>query len=114
MVMAKVTRKLVVTKCPTYGDFFERFIKGMHKRMGEIVKPDRALSIAVMKAICSHLEEEWLSPYSDEWEIAMEGSFYLIAFFCALRGEEIPLADLYGILWHWEAGEQCEDKTGPV
>jgi hypothetical protein len=24
----------------------------------------------------------------------MEGAFYLIAFCCALRGEEIPLADL--------------------
>jgi hypothetical protein len=42
-VMAKDTRKLMVTKCPTYGEFFERFVKGMHKRMGEIVKPDRAL-----------------------------------------------------------------------
>jgi hypothetical protein len=94
MVMAKDTRKLVVTKCPTYGEFFERFVKGMHKRMGEIVKPDQALSIAVMKEICAHLEEEWLTPYSDKWEIAMEGRLYLIAFCCALRGEEIPLADL--------------------
>jgi len=94
MVMAKDTRKLVVTKCPTYGEFFERFVKGMHKRMGEIVKPDQALSIAVMKEICAHLEEEWLTPYSDKWEIAMEGILYLIAFCCALRGEEIPLADL--------------------
>jgi hypothetical protein len=40
----------------------------------------------------------------------MEGAFYLIAFCCALRGEEIPLADLYGILCHWEDGEQNEDK----
>ncbi len=40
------------------------------------------------------MEKEWLTPYSDKWEIAMEGIFYLIAFFCALGGEEIPLADL--------------------
>jgi hypothetical protein len=63
-----------------------------------------------MKEICAHLEKEWLTPYSDKWEIAMEGTFYLIAFCCALRGEETPLADLYGILRHWEAGEQNEDK----
>jgi len=31
MVMAKDTRKLVVTKCLTYGEFFERFVKGMQK-----------------------------------------------------------------------------------
>ena len=30
MVMAKDTRKLAVTKCPTYGEFFERFVKGLH------------------------------------------------------------------------------------
>ncbi len=31
VVMAKDTRKLVVTKCPTYGEFFERFVRGLHK-----------------------------------------------------------------------------------
>jgi hypothetical protein len=105
MVMAKDTRKLVVTKHLTYVEFFERFVKGMHRRMGEIVKPDWALSIAVMKETCSHLEEEWLTPYSGKWKIVMEGAFFLIAFCCALRGEEIPLADLYGILHHWKSEE---------
>jgi hypothetical protein len=41
-VMAKETRKLFLTKCPTNGVWFEKFMKGCHKRMGEIVKPDRA------------------------------------------------------------------------
>jgi hypothetical protein len=31
MVMAKDTRKLQVTSCPTYSDFFEQFCKGLHK-----------------------------------------------------------------------------------
>ncbi len=35
----------------------------------------------------------------------MEGSFYLIAYCCALRGEEVPLSDLYRILSHWNEGE---------
>jgi hypothetical protein len=51
MVMAKETRKLTVTKCPTYGKFFKRFMRGMHKRMGEIDRPDRALSLAILKEI---------------------------------------------------------------
>lgn len=110
MVMAKDTRKLVVTKCPTYGEFFERFVKGMHKRMGEIVKPDRALSLVILKEICSQLEDEWLEPDSDKWEIAMEGAFYLIAYCCALRGEEMQMTDLYGILRHWDEGDRCELK----
>jgi hypothetical protein len=39
------------------------------------------------------------------YAVAMEGSFYLIAYCCALRGEEVPLSDLYRILSHWNEGE---------
>jgi hypothetical protein len=42
--MVKDTKKLSVTKCPTYGLWFKKFMKGCHERMGEIVKPDRVLS----------------------------------------------------------------------
>ena len=34
-VMAKDTRKIYVTSCPSYSLWFERFIVGMHKRMGD-------------------------------------------------------------------------------
>jgi hypothetical protein len=33
MTLAKDTRKMAVTSCPTYGEFFERFMKSMHKQM---------------------------------------------------------------------------------
>jgi hypothetical protein len=58
-IMAKDTRKLVVTNCPTYGEYFERFIQGMHKRMGEIVKQDRALCLDVLLMIFHALEQDW-------------------------------------------------------
>jgi hypothetical protein len=103
-VMAKDTRKMMVTKCPTYGEFFERFMKGMHKRMGEDVRPDRAISIQVMKELIGQLDEEWESGVANRLRVAMEASFYLIAFCCALRGEEVPLADLFGTLKYWEDG----------
>jgi hypothetical protein len=105
-VMAKDTRKLVVTKCPTYGEFFERFMKGMHKRMGEDIRPDKAISIQLMKELSSQLEEEWESGTSNKLRVSMEASFYLIAFCCALRGEEVPLADLFGIARYWLDGER--------
>ena len=47
-VMAKKTRKVFSTDCPTYGYWFERFMKGCHKRMGDEVNSDyaaRCLSI---------------------------------------------------------------------
>ncbi len=51
MVMAKDTQKLVVTKCPTYGELFECFMRGLHKRMGEIVSPDQTNSLELMVEI---------------------------------------------------------------
>lgn len=55
-VLAKDTRKLVATKCPTYGEFFEHFMRGLHKRMGKIVRPDRALRLGLIKDIMIQLE----------------------------------------------------------
>ena len=109
MVLAKDVRKMSVTKCPTYREFFERFMRGMHKRMGEITRPDRAISLALMLELQRMLEQEWLNQNNDRM-IAMEASFYLVSFCCALRGEEVPLAHLHGVIKYWEAGETGEDK----
>ncbi len=83
-VMAKDTRKLTVTKCPTYGLWFEKFMKGCHKCMGVIAKPDRALSIIILLEILSILESKWDQFSHRRVDIAMEGAPYAIAFFCAL------------------------------
>ncbi len=103
MVMAKDTKKLTVTKCATYGLWFERFMKGCHKRMGEIVRPDRALSSVILLEILKLIEEDWAVHPHKHFHLASEASFYVIAFCCALRGEEVPLTDLHGILKHWSS-----------
>ena len=58
--MAKDALKLMVTKCPTHGDWFDRFMLGVHKRMGDIVRPDQALSLEVLHHIMTILDKEWL------------------------------------------------------
>jgi hypothetical protein len=70
--------------------------------MGEIVKPDRALSTVILLEILKILDTEWDQYPLHRWDIAAEGAFYVIAFCCALRGEELPLVDLHGILKHWD------------
>lgn len=100
--MSNGVRKLTVTECPTYGDWFTRFNKGCHKRMGDIVCPDRAVSIPIMLEIFRQLEFEWEDASFDNTDIALEGALYVIGFCCALRGEEIPKVDLQGTLKHWE------------
>jgi hypothetical protein len=103
MVMAKDTRKLQVTCCPTYSDFFERFCKGLHKHMGDIVRPDRAICHELMLEIMALLEREWAFAEGDEkLPLALEGCFYVIAYTLALWGEEIPLIEIRGIHKHWK------------
>jgi hypothetical protein len=101
MVTAKDTCKMAVTSCPTYGDFFKRFMKGMHKHMGEIVHPDRALSLNVLKEIMVVLGREWEESNTGDLMLAHEALFYLITFCCALRGEEVTLTNLLGMKKYW-------------
>lgn len=106
MVIAKETRKMAVTECITFGEFFERFIRGVHKRMGDIVKPDRALSLVLMHELMGQLEMEWGEAGANEkYEVAIEGAFYIISFCGGLRGEEVPLTNITGMRKWWSAGE---------
>ncbi len=105
MTKAKDSKKLMVTTCPTYGDYFECFVHGMHKRMGDIVRPDRALSIPIMLKLIDLVENDWMNaPASKRLKLALEGAFYTLAYTLALRGEEVPLIELNGLQAHWSKG----------
>ena len=103
MVIAKDMRKLAVTKCPSHGNWFERFAKGCHRRMGDCLIPDRALSVDILLEMFQMMEKEWVQSGYNSFELALEGALYIVGFCCALRGEEIPKADLYGTLTHFDA-----------
>lgn len=103
-VMAKDSRTLRVTQCATHHDWFERFVRGVHKRMGDLVKPDQALSLDVMHKIMQELGNEWrMALPAERLELALEGAYYLIAYAAALRGEEVSMTNLTGVLKYWEA-----------
>jgi len=57
-VIAKDTRKMHVMSNPTYTLFFERFMEGCHRRMGDKSQADLGLSIEVMMAYQEMLEDE--------------------------------------------------------
>lgn len=92
----------MVTTCPTNGDYFECFVHGMHKRMGDIVHPDRALSIPIMLNLLDLEENDWMNaPASKHLKLALEETFYTLAYTLALRAEEIPFIELTGLRAHW-------------
>jgi hypothetical protein len=64
-VMAFETNKLYKTTCRTYRYWFERFILGCHKRMGDIVVSDYSLSKALYMELMLQVEEDWEEAYTD-------------------------------------------------
>jgi hypothetical protein len=91
-VMAKDSIKTFVTKCPTYSLWFERFVKGMHSRMGDDRRPDAAISTEVMLALMNKVNIDFIESERDfdERYYARAGLLFLGAYLGSLRGEEIP------------------------
>ncbi len=51
-----------ISSCPTLSWFFEKFMKGLEKRMGRLVKRDKALDVKILMAIMTGYERELEDP----------------------------------------------------
>jgi hypothetical protein len=106
-VAVRNTSKLIQTSCPTFGEWFERFGLGLHKRMGDVVRQDRAVSVDVMRALMEEFEKDWKvvterGGENEEVEkILFPALFAIVAYVVALRGEEVPLMDVAGTRNHF-------------
>ena len=107
-VMAYETQKMFTTLCPTYGYWYQRFNLGIHKRMGDVVRSDFAITAEIINALLVTLNEEWQDAASSDSRAKIaEMAFVLISgYCCGLRGEEIVKADTAGFLKYIEVGKQ--------
>ena len=88
-----------VSKVPTHTFWFTRFMEGLHRRVGEVVKPDWPVTIEVMKHIDTMLEEQWdaaADDYVARKRIAEMAVWFLAGFCTGLRGEEMLMVELAG------------------
>jgi hypothetical protein len=109
VVAVRDTAKLFNTTCSTHGDWFERFTKGMHQRMGDNVRQDLAITIEQMHALMHRYELRW--EQSGTNRLLQEATlfpalFSIVCFCCALRGEEVPLMSLTGTRLRLDEGER--------
>lgn len=106
-VIARDVTKLFSSTCPTHGEWFERFQKGLHERMGDKVRQDLGVSIELMHALMKRYEERWVSARGNhrlQQNVLFPAVFCIVAFCCALRGEEVPMMSLGGIIKHMKDG----------
>jgi hypothetical protein len=90
-------RSHTLGRATTNSVFFAKFMRGCEKRMGRLVKQDAALAVDILLQLMKNLENE-LSTSREvsedrQRDIIMIGSFLLIGFCDALRGNEVFLVE---------------------
>jgi hypothetical protein len=103
-----------ISYSPTNSEWFRRFMRGCHRRMGDVWMPDRPVTIHEIKAALKLLEEDWEVFAKDAQgriNAALTASMVIIGFFGALRGEEIVRTDVGAIRKYWN--EAMNWKNAP-
>ena len=111
-VMAQDQRKLFSTECPTDGKWFNRFMRGAKLRMGVTRRQQEALTANMVMAVIYVAEGDWQQTVEEEERKDIEEvvTFMLISFCGALRGEEVPLVAIEGLLKFWR---ETQEATTP-
>jgi hypothetical protein len=90
--------RMFISGVVTHKFWFSRFMSGVHKRVGQIRKPDRVLTINVIHSADRILESEWehATRGDERKRIAEMGAWFVGGFCTGLRGEEMLLIELAG------------------
>jgi hypothetical protein len=105
-------KKQYLSHSHTFGKWFSRFMRGARLRMGMIRRQNEALTSAMVLAMCRRAEADWRTAQSAVRRIEVEDTvcFMLLGFGSGLRGEEVPLVSLEGLLTFWKETREEEDK----
>ena len=101
------------TADPTKSIWHVAFVRGARRRMGDTVSPDLGISIGVLLALLDLLEDEWneTDALEEQTEVVELAFMCVVAFMLALRGNEIMIVHLGGIIQYLD--ESTQDPTIP-
>jgi hypothetical protein len=98
--------KMHTTTSPAMGDWYSRFDKGAHKRMGDLTFQDSSWSPELLGDVLAQFESEWGelegtvmtngARRKKESELIFPALMGELSYVLGLRGEELPLMDLAG------------------
>eukprot|EP00978_Attheya_sp_CCMP212_P027153 scaffold90608_cov31-Attheya_sp.AAC.1 len=80
-------------------------MQGSRRRMGDVWMPDRAITIDELLKALELLEEDWQEfegDFEGQLRTALLATMLCVGFSGALRGEEIPRAELGLVRQNWE------------
>jgi hypothetical protein len=90
--------RMFISASVTHKFWFSRFMGGVHKRVGQVRKPDRVLTIDIIHAVDRILESAWehAGNVEERKRSAEMGAWFIGGFCTGLRGEEMLLIELAG------------------
>ena len=103
-----------VSNSVSNSDWFQKFMRGMHCRMGDVWLPNQAISQYKLSACMDVLESKWEEAHETVIDLyklkctATTARIVLAGYFGSLRGEEINCVDLGAMLKHWEVATEHE------
>lgn len=92
------------SSCETRGRWFRRFMRGVKLRMGQVRYQNEPITSEIILELDAIISAEWRETVDEERKEHLEElmCFILIGYACSLRGEEVPLVSLKGMLKFWE------------
>lgn len=84
--------------------WFRRYIRGCHRRMGDVWLPDRPVTAIEMEKSLEVLEGDWGDAVNDpggKLQTAVTACIFSAGYFASLRGEEIGKVDLGAMRNNW-------------
>lgn len=102
-IYASDEKTMHASASPTRTKWFQRFVLGVKRRMGVMRKQDEALSSEQVIALQEVGEHMWTRAdgVEERRKIANVMAFVVIGFCASLRGEEVPLVSIMGLLSFW-------------
>ena len=103
-IFASDNKTMHATDCPTRGLWYKSFLMGAKKRMGMVRKQNEPLTLPQLLVFLEIVEEEWdeTQDYKERKLLEEVASFVCIGFCVSLRGEEVPLTSISGLLAYWK------------
>jgi hypothetical protein len=91
-------KRMWISNVVSHQFWFSCFMSGIHKRVDQIRKPDKEMSIKVLHAADDILENEWRTGRTPRQKkrIAEMGAWFVGGFCTGLRGKEMGLVELAG------------------
>ena len=86
----------VFSATPMYGLWFSRYTLGCHSRMGDDIRPDKAMAIEVLLEIQKLYEIKLFQCTTNEGvlNLCLHAVFHIVSFVGGFRGEEMPRLSL--------------------